>query len=149
MSLLPAETNTLVNLNILLLFLVSIEPYLFNQLLGAANVEMAQNVSIVYAFDLGGLFLIQFFFANSLVNQKKLGLSEKLVREYKFRRYNLLECAVLFFISTIPAFWTWIIPLDNNAVVQVRFILWFIPLFSPAFVHLWERRNRKTNPNNT
>ena len=146
MSLLPADTNTLVNLNILLLFMVSIEPYLFNYLLGAATVEMAQNVSVVYAFDLGGLFLIQSFFANSLVPQKKRGLSKKLVREYNFRRYNLLTGALLFFISTIPAFWTWSIPLGTNGVVQLRFILMVHSPFLPAFVHLWTRRNRKKEP---
>jgi uncharacterized membrane protein len=71
MVLLPAETSSLINLNILLLFLVSIEPYLFNQLLASPSLEMVQNVSILYAFDLGGLFVIQAIFANSLVNQKK------------------------------------------------------------------------------
>ena len=142
-SLLPAETNNLINLNILLLFLVSIEPYLFNQLIGSPSLEMAQNVSIIYAFDLGGLFIIQAIFANSLVNQKKQVISEELIGEYKFRRYTLLAGAAIFLISTLPLFWTWSINLSSNIPIRVRFILWFIPLFSPLFVRLRERKNRK------
>jgi uncharacterized membrane protein len=145
MSLLPAETNFLINLNILLLFLVSIEPYLFNQLIGSPNLEMVQNVSIIYAFDLGGLFIIQAFFANSLVNQKKQVVSEDLIGEYKFRRYTLLVGAAIFFISTVPLFWSWSIELSSNISVNVRFILWFIPLFSPLFVRLRERKKHRKN----
>jgi uncharacterized membrane protein len=145
MSLLPVETNNLINLNILLLFLVSIEPYLFNQLIGSPSLEMVQNVSIVYAFDLGGLFIIQAFFANSLVNQKKQVVSEELIGEYKFRRYTLLGGAAIFLISTLPLFWTWSIELSSNISVNVRFIFWFIPLFSPLFVRLWERKKHRQN----
>jgi uncharacterized membrane protein len=142
-SLLPAETNNLINLNILLLFLVSIEPYLFNQLIGSPSLEMVQNVSIIYAFDLGGLFIIQAIFANSLVNQKKQVISEELIGEYTFRRYTLLAGAAIFLISTLPLFWTWSINLSSNIPIRVRFILWFIPLFSPLFVRLREWKNRK------
>ena len=142
-SLLPAETNYLINLNMVLLFLVSIEPYLFNQLIGSSSLEMAQNVSIIYAFDLGGLFIIQAVFANSLVNQKKQAISEELKGEYKFRRYTLLVGAAIFLISTLPLFWTWSVDLGNNIPVRVRFILWFIPLFSPLLVRLREWKTRK------
>jgi uncharacterized membrane protein len=144
-SLLPAEANYLINLNIVLLFLVSIEPYLFNQLIGSSSLEMAQNVSIIYAFDLGCLFIIQAIFANSLVNQKKQVFSEDLIGEYKFRRYTLLVGAAIFFISTVPLFWSWSIELSSNISVNVRFILWFIPLFSPLFVRVWERKKHRKN----
>ncbi len=61
MSLLTVETARLINLNILLLFLVSIEPFLFNQMLHSTY-SLVQNISIIYALDLGGLFTIQAFF---------------------------------------------------------------------------------------
>jgi uncharacterized membrane protein len=137
MSLLPVETARLINLNILLLFLVSIEPYLFNQLLFSSWV-MAQNVSILYAFDLGGLSVIQAFFTNSLINEKKKGIPEQLLREYKFRRNLQLMSAVIFFVSTIPVFWSWTLELGN---IPLRFIFWFITLFMPLLGHL--RRTQK------
>jgi uncharacterized membrane protein len=128
MSLLPVETDKLINLNILLLFLVSIEPYLFNQLL-ASSLAMAQNVSILYAVDLGGLIAIQTFFTNSLISEKKKNIPEQLLREYKFRRTYQLIVAVIFFVSAIPVFWTWRIELSDTVSINLRFIFWFIALF--------------------
>jgi uncharacterized membrane protein len=136
MSLLPVETAKLINLNILLLFLVSIEPYLFNQLL-ASSLVMAQNVSILYAFDLGGLVTIQTFFTNSLISEKKKSIPEQLLREYKLRRNLQLIIAVIFFASAIPVFWTWRIELSNIANTPLRLIFWFIALFLSVLGYRW------------
>ena len=150
MTLLPVETNHIINLNILLLFLVSIEPYLFNQLLFSQSLAWAENVSIVYAFDLGALFMIQTFFANSIVSEKKQSMSQELVGEYKFRRYILLISAVLFFVSALPVFWSWRIALSNDTQVQLRFIIWIIPLLSPLIVRLRTHQKMKNHsPLNT
>ncbi|MGB9854814.1 MAG: TMEM175 family protein [Candidatus Bathyarchaeales archaeon] len=66
MALLRVETDMLVSFNVLLLFLVSIEPFLFNQLINS-SMSLVENASIVYAFDLGGLFAIQaLFFISTL-----------------------------------------------------------------------------------
>jgi uncharacterized membrane protein len=128
MSLLPFETDRLINLNILLLFLVSVEPYLFNQLLSpGSSLVMVQYVSIVYAFDLGGLFLIQAFFTNSLVRQKKSSFSEQLLLENKYRRNLQLAGGLIFFVSTLPVFWYWRLDL-GIFTLPLRFILWFAVL---------------------
>ena len=66
MSQLRVETPWLVDLNILLLFLVSVEPFLFNQL----NSAFEEGVSVVYALDLGGLFVIQALLAHSVLTDK-------------------------------------------------------------------------------
>jgi uncharacterized membrane protein len=137
MSLLPVETERLVNLNILLLFLVSIEPYLFNQLLFVP--VMTQNVSILYAFDLGGLSLIQTFFSNSLLDEKKKIISEQLRHEYTFLRNLQLTVAVIFFFSTIPVFWSWKVELSNTIIMPLRFVFWFIALiFINVFRYVWK-----------
>jgi uncharacterized membrane protein len=136
MSLLPVETAKLINLNILLLFLVSIEPYLFNQLL-ASSLAMAQNVSILYAFDLGGLVAIQAFFTNSLISEKKKHVSEKQLRDYKIRRTYQLMIGVIFFVSTVPVFWTWRVELGNIGSIPLRLIFWFIALFFSLLGHQW------------
>jgi uncharacterized membrane protein len=136
MSLLPVETTKLIDLNILLLFLVAIEPYLFNQLL-TSNFVMAQNVSILYAFDLGGLIAIQAFFTNSLVSEKKKYILEEQLREYKSRRNYQLIIAVIFFVSTLPVFWTWRVELSNIGSIPLRLFFWFIALFLSLLGHQW------------
>jgi uncharacterized membrane protein len=136
MSLLPVETTKLIDLNVLLLFLVAIEPYLFNQLI-TSTLVMAQNVSILYAFDLGGLIAIQAFFTNSLVSEKKKYIHEEQLREYKSRRNYQLIIAVIFFVSTLPVFWTWRVELGNIGSIPLRLFFWFIALFLSLLGHQW------------
>ena len=131
MALLPVETERLINVNVLLLFLVSIEPYLFNQLLFVPAME--QNVSILYALDLGGLSLIQAFFTNSLIDEEKKIVSEQLRREFTSQRNRQLIVAALFFISTIPVFWFWRVELGNIINMPLRIIIWFIALILTVF----------------
>ena len=136
MSLLHVETIRVVNLNILLLFLVSIEPFLFNQLINP-NSLMTENVSILYAFDLGGLFVIQSILANSILTNRTR--SDPLLQNYKIRRNTLAISAAIFFISALPFFWSWIIHV-NGVNIPVRFILWLIPMFLPSVRRFWERK---------
>jgi len=83
MSLLTVETVWLIDVNVFLLFLVSIEPFLFNQMIHS-SLSLVQNISAIYALDLGGLFMIQGFFANSVLTDNSR--PEKVLRSYKFRR---------------------------------------------------------------
>jgi hypothetical protein len=147
MSLLPVETDKLINLNILLLFLVSIEPYLFNQLL-ASSMPMVENVSILYAFDLGGLTVIQAFFSNTLISEKKKTITHQLLREYKLRRNIQLIIAAIFFISALPIFWTWILRIDNIIAPPARLIIWFIALFSSLIGAKWAHSKNEKKANN-
>lgn len=52
MNYMHVEKQVAVNLNIVLLFLVSIEPFLFNEMLHSGT-SLVQNGSVIYAFDLG------------------------------------------------------------------------------------------------
>jgi uncharacterized membrane protein len=139
MALLHFETGGLVAANVLLLFLVSIEPYLFNQLFGT-NAQLVEDVSILYAIDLGCLFLIQSILANAIVTDKHY--TKENLREFKLRRNTFLISSALFFISTIPIFWSWTITITSSIVVPVRIILWLLTLLLPNFRRLWE----KTHP---
>lgn len=103
MSVLPSETETLINLNIVLLFLVSIEPYLFNELF-AENGAIFQGVSLLYAADLGIMFLIIAFFNHSLADEEKNLVSKEEMRYFRFRRNYAIFSAALFFISMLPFF---------------------------------------------
>jgi hypothetical protein len=67
---LSVETERLTNLNIFLLFTVSIAPYLFSQLFGV-NGSFWNNISIISAVDLAVIFLILAFFNQSLGTEEK------------------------------------------------------------------------------
>ena len=136
MSQLHVETTVMVDLNILLLFLVSIEPYLFNQLI---NSSLGEYVSILYALDLGGLFVIQAFLANAVLADKNR--PEVVLQRYRLLRITLLLSAFIFFISTIPFFWSWRIEVAG-AVVPLRVAMWLITLFLPRVRRLLERSER-------
>ncbi len=136
MSQLRIETPMMVNLNILLLFFVSVEPFLFNEL----HSTFEENVSIVYAFDLGGLFIIQALLANSVLTDKNTIRSDRILQSYTIRRNTLLLGAALFFISALPFFWSWAITINDTLTIPLRIILWLITLFTPTIRRLWEKR---------
>nr|MDO8082102.1 TMEM175 family protein [Candidatus Freyarchaeota archaeon] len=133
MSVLPMETRTTTLLNIILLFLVSIEPYVFNlvSLIGHFHSTQIDNfASIVYAFDMGGLMAIMAFFAHALSIEEKGLVSPLQMSRFKDIRNILFISAGLFFISVIPEFWIWTIE-----GTPIRFYFWLIPL-----VISWLRR---------
>jgi uncharacterized membrane protein len=139
MDLLPVETAGLVDLNIVLLFLVSIEPYLFNQILGSSTAAFAENVSVLYAIDLAGLFLILAFFTHSLVDEEKKLVPKSLLLSYRrIRNFELLATAI-FLISIIPIFWSLGITV-GNFFIRLRFIMWILTLFLRGVHRLYDAR---------
>ena len=74
MSVLPLEDGTTVTLNLVLLFLVSIEPYLFylNIIFDLSAHEVLLNyASILYALDMTGLMLILALFTHELAREER------------------------------------------------------------------------------
>ena len=136
MSQLRVETPWLIDLNILLLFLVSVEPFLFNQL----NSAFEEGVSVVYALDLGGLFVIQALLAHSVLTDKNTTRSDEIIQSYTIRRNTLLLGAAIFFISVLPFFWSWVVVIDGVLTINLRIILWLIPLFMPTIRRTWEKK---------
>ena len=100
-SALPAEGIFLVDLNIVLLFFVSIEPYLFNELFATSG-SVYTMVSGVYSIDLAAMFLILGFFTNSLVDEEKRLIPKELLRRWRFERNVTLLVALIFILSLAP-----------------------------------------------
>jgi len=138
MSVLQFESHRLVIANIVLLFLVSIEPFLFNQMIGQ-NVSYAENISILYAFDLGGLFLIQTFFANYVISDKSK--PPEMLYYFKLRRNTFLISSAFFFVSVVPIFWSLRVTVSSFIDIPLRVVLWLAPLMLPFVRRLWERKN--------
>ncbi len=131
---LRVETRNGVFTNVGLLFLVSIEPFLFNQLLSSKI--PSEYVSILFALDLGGLFAIQAFMTSSILTDKRRPIH--LLNHYRLLRNALVISAAIFFISALPIFWTLAIPINQNTQIHIRFLIWTIPLIFPGIRRLFE-----------
>ncbi len=138
MSNVHIETRRDIQLNVFLLFLVSIEPYLFNEL--NTSSLPTQYVSILYAFDLGGLFTIQGLFVESILADKKR--PAELLRHYRLMRNMQFVGAAVFFVSALPFFWTWAVPINSQIHIHLRFLIWIAPLFLRNIRHLLEKHSR-------
>ena len=137
MSALPMEDRTIVALNIGLLFLVSIEPYLFYLNITfdlLAHEALFNAASTLYALDMAGLMLILGLFTQQLAREEKGLVPKELLNRYKRVRSLLFLSAALFAITILPLFWT------TRALGQpIRFYFWFVPLSISTIWSLSER----------
>jgi len=137
MSVLPMEDRTIVGLNIGLLFLVSIEPYLFylNITFDLLSHEALLNAaSTGYALDMTGLMMILALFTQQLAMEERGLVPKEALARYKRLRDVLVISAALFVITVLPAFWT-----TKFLGQPMRFIFWFIPLIISSARILSER----------
>jgi hypothetical protein len=129
MSVLPMETGITLLLNIVLLFLVSIEPYLFS-LVNSAEVTLLDYASVLYALDLAGLVAILALFTHMLTIEEKRLISPGLLGQQRTIRNFLFFSVLLFLISALPQFWSW-----RFQGTPVRALFWYVSL-----VGIWALR---------
>lgn len=137
MSLLPLEDNTIVILNIALMFLVSIEPYLFYLNITfdlIAHELLLDYASILYALDMTGLVTIIALFTHQLAREEKGLVPKESLAKYKRVRNTLFISAALFLVTVLPIFWS-VKLLD----LPIRFYFWFIPLILSSIRHVPQR----------
>ncbi len=134
MSQVSIETRRIFGFNVMLLFFVSIEPYLFNLLMHPSQGILVQDVSVIYALDLGGLFIVQSLLLSPIIADKSQ--PQQLIRHYKLLRNAQIISAIFFFVSALPFFWAWAIIIDDIQPIQLRFIFWLAPFFIRAFRRL-------------
>jgi uncharacterized membrane protein len=128
MSVLPVEDSRAIVLNIVMLFLVSVEPYLFylNVVFDLEQQEVMLNAaSIAYALDMAGLMAILGLFTHELTIEEKKLVPQDILGNYRRVRNSLFLAAVLFGATILPIFWTTRV-LDT----PLRFYLWFVPLIA-------------------
>jgi len=125
-SVMPVETPVLVRINMVLLFLVTLEPFLFNLLINQhLSSDFASEVSSYYALDIAGMNVILAYFTHVLTLEEKNLIPKDLRSRYRTTRNLLLLGAGIFLVSDFPIFWDIIIG------VPLRIILWIltIPIF--------------------
>ena len=107
MKVLPFETTTLVTLNMLLLFLVAIEPYLLNLIISGsqnANLAVLGPISQLYALDFGSIYVVLAYFLHQLSKEeKKLGRAKSVALNRKKMAFFLVVAGV-FYLSIAPFF---------------------------------------------
>lgn len=122
-SVLPLETGRMMAANMLLLFLVSVEPYLYN-LIAISFVPLPGQLdsgitTALYAVDMGSMFLIIAYFTHELTIEERKLIPRELLRSYRLQRNATIALATLFLVSTLPIFWSF-----SVFGLQSRFILW-------------------------
>jgi len=112
MSVLPIETRTVTFLNVGLLLLVAIVPYLLNGVevvatgLNTTDVSAIQNYSSqLFALDLGGILIILATFAHVISLEEKNLVAPELVTLFRNGRNRMAILAILTLISVAPEFW--------------------------------------------
>jgi uncharacterized membrane protein len=105
MSVLPVETGRAINLNVVLLFLVSIEPYLYYQVITLAG-EDWNEVSIAFAIDMALMQLILAYSLHILAGEERKLVPDKLLRKFRINRDLQLLVAGVFILSIAPVFYT-------------------------------------------
>jgi uncharacterized membrane protein len=135
MTVLPVETRNSRDLNIALLFLVALEPYLFNQLFSVGFGTQTNTATVLsrgsfldvsttlWALDLGAIYAILALFTNLLAKEEKKLVAPELLSGYRREKNLELVAATAFFVSALPVFWT-VAPLLGTA----RFYFWIATL---------------------
>jgi len=146
MAVLPRETESSLYLNLVLLFLTAIEPYLFYVLVTSPTDNDANIASTAYALNVSGLFLVQAALGRLVVTQDKQNklrnertLDSVIIARFKGVVLAEIIVAAFFLVSTLPVFWGIQTPLG-----EARFIFWW-----SAFVVFFLRRRPKSKVQKT
>src|SRR2546425_1850287 len=132
MSVLPVETRTIVFLNVALLLLVTLIPYLLNSVefisptVPAADASAIQDVaSILFALDFTGILVIMAVFAHVLSLEEKKLVAPELARLFRNGRNRMAILSLATAVSIAPQFWEWTL-----FGVPTRLYIWYLPLLS-------------------
>jgi uncharacterized membrane protein len=135
MSVLPLENRRTITLNTILLFCVSIEPFLFNILRSNnSGTPVAQALiqvsSALYGLDLGVMMLVMGTFTVALADEERKLVPKEMTGQLRSEATTWLISGAIFLISSTPIFDAMVV--DGSFV---RFDLWL-----GALLVVWIRR---------
>jgi len=137
-SILPFETTGVLFLNAILLFLVSVEPYLLSILafgsFQSSQFAVVDFASQAYALDLAGLMAVLGFFAHQVAVVERKQANARLESMHRRTRDVQFFSAALFVVTTLHVFWIWTI---NGTAL--RFYVWYAILLLTLLVRLTSR----------
>ncbi len=105
-SVMPVETPVMIRLNMLLLFLVAIEPFLFDVLyFQGGSTAVGAEASLYYGLDIGGMNIVLAYFTHILTREERRLIPREMIHRFRVTRNLLLVAAALFLVSDLPVFW--------------------------------------------
>ncbi len=122
-TVLPFETRGTLVLNVVMLFFVAVEPYLFNQLFNLATQADVNLTEVYYAVDLAAVFLCLAWLTHLLITGSEPPLPAASSSYFSRTRNLELASSAIFLISTIPTFWT-----TTVFGAPLRVYVWLVPL---------------------
>jgi hypothetical protein len=134
MSVLPIETRLVTFLNVVLLILVAIIPYLFDQVVSIFNPAGVQEyASILFTTDYAGTLLIMAIFAHIIAQEEEqLVDGEIMIRMQRVRKVLSILTIVVLVSLAVP--WNWLL-----LGVHIRLLIWYVPIIS-----FWINRMRRS-----
>jgi uncharacterized membrane protein len=142
MSALPLETRGTMLLNSVLLFTVSLEPFLFNIIRSGnsarpATVQLFETASSLYGVDLGIMMLIMAVFTLALADEEKRLVPRGMLRQLREESVTWFVSSGIFLVSAFPLFGR----IDVGGVLvsglSIRTVMWL-----SAIVVAWLRARR-------
>lgn len=139
MSVHPLETPRERFLNLILLFFVSVEPYLlylvtlFEHEPSSFILDYSTNL---FALDMGGMLGLLALLTHDITIEERGLMTKGYILKYRRIRNSLLVGSVLFFITIIPIFWS--IRFFGR---PLRFFLWPISICVFWIVRISQTRN--------
>ncbi len=132
MSVLPIETKSITFLNVALLLLVAMVPYLLNSVelvnpaLSSGDASALRDFSSsLFALDLAGILTILAAFAHVISVEEKKLVEPALAALFRNGRNRMLLLAAVMVVSVAPVFWQ--VTLFG---IPVRIYAWYLPLIS-------------------
>jgi len=123
-SVMPVETRIMVRLNMALLFLVAIEPFLFEvMIVNGFSTAVGTEASLYYGLDIGGMNLTLAYFTHLLAQEERNLIPREMMGRYKAIRDNLIFGAAIFLAADFPLY----VAVDY-AGLPLRVILWILVL---------------------
>ena len=136
MGVVPQETGASISLNLLLLFCVVLEPYLFFVLQSAsADVSLLEWTSFAYALDVGADFLVLGGLIRVLL-RVKTDLHPVIARRFRLAMLFYVLIGGLYVVSALPVFWV------DTPIGELRFVFWYSS-FAFVFMGILNRRRER------
>jgi len=134
MSVLPIETRLITFLNIVLLVLVALTPYLFDQVVSTFNsLSVQEYASILFTVDLAASLLILATLAH-IIAQEEEHFVDGYVMIRMRRVRNRLSILTGIVLIALVAPWDWVF-----LGVHIRLLIWSVPIIS-----FWINRMRRS-----
>ncbi len=148
MSVLPIETTSITVLNVGMLLLVALVPYLLNSvevvnpnLTSIQASALRDFSSSLFAIDLSGILFILAAFAHVISMEEKKLVEPALAATFRNGRNRMAVVAVVMAVSVAPPFWQLAV-----SGIPVRICLWYLPLVSYWSGRLLRPENRTQTP---